>query len=127
MKVFRVENCDGVGPYSDESTSARAYVAEILSSMEEATFPAAQDDGLPVGGRWRYGCTDMGDLMARFEDFIELLSSGGYVLATYDVREEDVRISSSGTQVAFCAHYGHASVALVRVGPVPDHVADMLA
>lgn len=120
MRVFRVEDADGRGPYIDNSTPLRAYIQEsLILDAESGQYPPAQEDGLPVGEQWSYAFPTVQHAHTRLVDVLNEIRQAGYNLSTYEVPDHDVVLSTSGTQVAFvrtsARQVAHSSLELAAV------------
>lgn len=110
MKVYRVENYLGKGPYQyprhgvkNRGAKVEAY-ASIHESHNDVAHPDIHSDILPAYFRseshW-CACLSVKDLGEWFEGFDEKLSAASFFIQAYEVDASDVFVGNSGRQVAF--------------------------
>lgn len=109
MRVYRLEDKDGSGPYRPRSGyKPEGGIQERVSDAHNRDI-----DGHPSGTldfNWRhlsddedrrYACDSFEGLLHWFEGFIDELLDNGYDLVVYDVPDHKVIAGYSGLQVIF--------------------------
>ena len=105
MKVFRMENESGNGPYAAEWDFARPVDLDDMVSHHNRSRPKAHQDGIKFGtAMWdvhtRFGMESLDRLRWWFSGYLDLLQSHGFNVITCEVPEGHYRVGTSG-QVAF--------------------------
>lgn len=103
MKVYRYENAQGKGPYNSDWV----WACELKQEHADYAHPSPyveKWDGLSLrvpSVDHVYGCPTLTVLNQWFAGWHERLTEDGYSVVEYDVPAHNVRIASSGLQVAF--------------------------
>lgn len=107
VKIYRIENSDGVGPYQ---SYWKVKIGYLVFSTNKLLLDHSRDDDHPGPGdydddvyyekicecpeHWVYGFTSMRDLRAWFcgseRNWLIILKAAGYNVVTYEVDEDKV-------------------------------------
>ncbi len=112
MRVYRVENSYGDGPY--QYTVRNEDGVNIGSAHANMAHPGPSEDGL-YGEVWGevapfdetphsdhlFGMNSLGSLIEWFDGWWDTLARHGYTISEYEVPEEYVGVGESGTQAVF--------------------------
>lgn len=100
MIVYRVEDEQGRGCFTDNSTPVRYYIEEmLLLDVESGEYRPAQEDGLPVGEDWTYAFPTLEHARVRMADILDEIDEAGYLCVAYEA--PGAIMATSGDQVAF--------------------------
>jgi hypothetical protein len=103
MLVFRVEDGDGTGPYTDGALKAVWRVISAHNSSYYHTGIYSDVDMFTY--KHKCGCSSIEQLVKWFHGWAELLNENGYLLVVYSVAEEFVLHGRSGRQLAFDSRF----------------------
>jgi hypothetical protein len=99
MKVYRIENRRGEGPYA----SGDWYPPSVHYSTRAR--PGWSRDNIYGGDTFRAGCASIEALRAWFRGCMRSLRKAGFYVVTYKVAAKHVHRGSSGKQLAFDHRY----------------------
>ena len=88
MKVFRMENESGIGPYAAEwARCSRPVDLDDMASHHNRSRPGVSEDGIETGTtKWnvhiRFGMESLDKLRWWFSGYLDLLQSHGFAVIT---------------------------------------------
>lgn len=103
MRVYRIQDQNGIGPYNSTLGIYDRSLGRMISShCNPDTHPAYLIDfaRYPVLGE-RSGCESMQALFKWFGGYLPTLLAVGYIVAVFEVPSWDVETGCSGKQVLF--------------------------
>ena len=130
MKIYRIEDKDGCGPWQCEclaSKEAQSLLDDALSPLEDREdFPGPARDGLTITPNTVFGCLGLAQLHEWFpEPAWTTLESLGFLVVVYDVPPE--RVHYGRVQVGFDPGYATTRTELEKHPPPTDRPAALMS
>lgn len=107
MKVWRVENKHGEGPYNSDWPHKSKMIGEHYEDVGMdrpclvQDFPVLVDQGPDVTRQYIFGFKTSGQANAWFRGWFGTLSAFGYHLKQVDAQPETIILGRSGNQIVF--------------------------